>query len=225
MKSTPNLIVMLTHNDSTVLNAFEIFDRCKDSKAKYWGFKEKPLSHEKMKELCLYMKSCGKTTVLEVVEYTEAESLEGARLACDCGFDILMGTKYFDSVNELCRNKGISYMPFVGEVSERPSVLEGEVSDMLREAENCLKKGALGIDLLGYRYTGNAYALIEEFIKKVNAPVCVAGSVDGFTRLDEIKALSPWAFTIGSAFFEKKFGDAFSAQIDRVIDYMEAQNA
>ena len=76
MKSTPNLIVMLTHNDSTVLNAFEIFDRCKDSKAKYWGFKEKPLSHEKMKELCSYMKSCGKTTVLEVVEYTEAESLE-----------------------------------------------------------------------------------------------------------------------------------------------------
>ena len=171
------------------------------------------------------MKSCGKTTVLEVVEYTEAESLEGARLACDCGFDILMGTKYFDSVNELCREKGIRYMPFVGEVSQRPSVLEGEVSDMLREAENCLQKGALGIDLLGYRYKGDAYALIEEFVKKVKAPVCVAGSVDSFSRLDEIKALSPWAFTIGSAFFEKKFGEDFSAQIDRVIDYMEAQNA
>ena len=29
------LIVMLTHNDLTVLNAAEIFDQCKNSKAQY----------------------------------------------------------------------------------------------------------------------------------------------------------------------------------------------
>ncbi len=225
MKNIPNLIVMLTQNDSTVSNAYEIFDMCKNSKAKFWGFKEKPLSPQKMKELCSYMKSWGKTTVLEVVEYTEEECLRGAALASECGFDILMGTKYYDSVMELCREKGIRYMPFVGQVSERPSVLEGEACDMLKEAESCIEKGAFGIDLLGYRYTGDAYALNKQLARGINAPLCIAGSVDSFCRIDEIKALSPWGFTIGSAFFEKKFGEDFSSQIDAVIDYLEGKYA
>ena len=33
----PALIVMLTHNDFTVMDAAEIFERCKDSRAKCWG--------------------------------------------------------------------------------------------------------------------------------------------------------------------------------------------
>ena len=40
MSKHPELIVMLTHNDRTVENAYEVFDSCKDTKAKYWGFKE-----------------------------------------------------------------------------------------------------------------------------------------------------------------------------------------
>ncbi|MBQ1904503.1 MAG: hypothetical protein II168_09085, partial [Ruminococcus sp.] len=72
----PVLVVMLTCDDETVSNAYEIFDKCKDSKAEYWGFKEKPLPLEEMKKLYAYMKSCGKKTVLEVVAYTEAECLE-----------------------------------------------------------------------------------------------------------------------------------------------------
>ena len=39
--------------------------------------------------------------------------------------------------------------------------------------------------------------------------------------LDEIKKLNPWAFTIGSAFFDKKFGDDFAEQIDKVCEYIE----
>ena len=42
MKNNLNLIVMLTHNDKTVKNAYEIFEKCKDSKAEYFGFKEEP---------------------------------------------------------------------------------------------------------------------------------------------------------------------------------------
>ena len=40
MKDIPELIVMLTYNDCTANNAYEIFDKCKNSQAKYWGFKE-----------------------------------------------------------------------------------------------------------------------------------------------------------------------------------------
>lgn len=59
---TPSLIVMLTHEDQTVQNAYEIFDAYKDSDAEYWGFKEEPLPLSQMKDLYAYMKSCGKKT-------------------------------------------------------------------------------------------------------------------------------------------------------------------
>lgn len=221
MKNSLNLIVMLTHNDETVNNAHEIFEKCKNSDAKFWGFKEKSLPIEQMKNLYKYMKECGKTTFLEVVEYTEKEGLEGAKLALECGCDILMGTVFFDSINEFCKKNNLRYMPFVGKVTERPSILEGEIDEIIKEANEYLKKGVYGLDLLGYRYTGNAVELNERFVLEVNAPVCIAGSVNGYERLDELKNINPWSFTIGSAFFENKFDGSFEEQINKVCEYVK----
>ena len=221
MKNSLNLIVMLTHNDETVNNAHEIFEKCKNSDAKFWGFKEKSIPIEQMKNLYKYMKECGKTTFLEVVEYTEKEGLEGAKLALECGCDILMGTVFFDSINEFCKKNNLRYMPFVGNVTERPSILEGEIDEIIKEANEYLKKGVYGFDLLGYRYTGNAVELNERFVLEVNAPVCIAGSVNGYERLDELKNINPWSFTIGSAFFENKFDGSFEEQINKVCEYVK----
>lgn len=221
MNDDLNLIVMLTHNDRTVENAYEIFDKCKNSKAKFWGFKEEPLPIDQMKKLYAYMKECGKTTFLEVVEYTEEKGLEGAKMAVECGCDILMGTMFFDSINEYCKENNIKYMPFVGEVIERPSILKGSIESMVDEANKCLEKGVYGFDLLGYRYTGDAVELNKKFVEQVKAPVCIAGSINSYKRLDEIKDANPWAFTIGGAFFENKFDGTFSEQINKVCDYME----
>lgn len=221
MKNSLNLIVMLTHNDETVNNAHEIFEKCKNSDAKFWGFKEKSLPIEQMKNLYKYMKECGKTTFLEVVEYTEKEGLEGSKIALECGCDILMGTMFFDSINEFCKKNNLRYMPFVGKVTERPSILEGEIDEIIKEANEYLKKGVYGFDLLGYRYTGNAIELNERFVLEVNAPVCIAGSVNGYERLDELKNINPWSFTIGSAFFENKFDGSFEEQINKVCEYVK----
>lgn len=221
MKQNPELIVMLTHNDCTVENAPQIFEQCKNSKAQYWGMKEKSLPLEEMKKLYNYMKKCGKTTFLEVVEYTERECLEGAKIALGCNCDILMGTLFFDSINEFCKQNNLKYMPFVGKVTKRPSILEGTVEDMVFAAKEYLKKGVYGFDLLGYRYTGNAAELNKQFVSKVDAPVVIAGSINSFSKLDELKEASPWAFTIGGAFFENRFNGTFSEQIDKVCDYMK----
>ena len=221
MKNSLNLIVMLTHNDETVNNAHEIFEKCKNSDAKFWGFKEKSIPIEQMKNLYKYMKECGKTTFLEVVEYTEKEGLEGAKIALECGCDILMGTMFFDSINEFCKKNNLRYMPFVGNVTERPSILEGEIDEIIKEANEYLKKGVYGFDLLGYRYTGNAVELNERFVLEINAPVCIAGSVNGYERLDELKNINPWSFTIGSAFFENKFDGSFEEQINKVCEYVK----
>ncbi len=216
----PELIVMLTHNDVTVKNAKDVFESCKDTKAKYWGFKEVGLPLEEMKELFSYMKSLGKTTFLEVVAYTEEECLEGAKMAVACGVDILMGTLYFQSIMDYCKENNLKYMPFVGEITGRPSVLRGTIQGMIDEANSYIAKGAYGIDLLGYRYEGDAVELNKKFVAGVNAPVCLAGSVNGYQRLDEVKDADSWAFTIGGAFFENKFDGTFAEQIDKVVDYM-----
>ena len=55
MINHPTLIVMLTYNDRTVKNAYEIFEQCKDSAACVWGMKEEALPLEQMKRtLCIY---------------------------------------------------------------------------------------------------------------------------------------------------------------------------
>lgn len=221
MEHAPELIVMLTCNDHTVENAYEIFDQCRGSRARLWGFKEQPLPFEQMKELYAYMKACGKTTFLEVVAYTEEECIAGAKTAADCGCDYLLGTLYFDSVNRLCRESGLKYMPFVGKVTGRPSILEGTAEGMVAEARRYLEKGVHGFDLLGYRYTGDAAALNRRFVAQVGAPVCLAGSVNSWQRLDEVLQAGPWAFTIGSAFFENRFSGTFREQIDKVCAYIQ----
>lgn len=194
MNTNPELIVMLTHNDRTVSSAQEIFEACKNSKARFWGFKEEPLPLEDMKRLYSVMKKCG--------------------------VDVLLGTMYSDSIRELCEAHGLKYMPFIGKVSGRPSVLEGSLEEMIDEARKALEKGVYGFDLLGYRYTGDAAALNKAFVQAIDAPVCLAGSINSYQRLDEVKEASPWAFTIGGAFFEEKFGTSFEEQINAVCDYI-----
>ena len=220
MGTSPELIVMLTHNDLTVNNAYDIFEQCKNSQAKFWGFKEEPLPLEQMIQLFGYMKNCGKTTFLEVVAYSEEECLEGAKKAAACQCDYLMGTSFFDSVNNFCKRNNLQYMPFVGKITGRPSVLEGTVEDMIKEANTYIAKGVYGIDLLGYRYTGNPFILNRELVANVKAPVCIAGSVNSYERLQEIKEIAPWSFTIGGAFFENKFAGTFEEQINKVCGFM-----
>lgn len=217
----PKLIVMLTHHDVTVPDAPAVFAGCRDSKAACFGMKEEGLPLDEMKRLYAAIRSCGKETALEVVAYTEEECLSGARIAAECGCDLLMGTLFFDSVNRLCQSAGMRYLPFVGNITGRPSVLTGTVSEMVEQANRCLDKGVFGFDLLGYRYVGDAARLNREFVVQVPAPVCLAGSVNSVERLDEVRVAAPWAFTIGGAFFEHQFGQGFREQIDFVCEYMK----
>lgn len=220
MMENSNLIVMLTHNDYTVNNAREVFEDCKCSQTKLWGMKEHSLAFPEMKALFLDMKNLGMTTFLEVVGYTEKEGLAGVKMAVECNCDFLLGTTFCDSILELCKNNSIKYMPFIGNVHQRPSILEGNIESMINDANQYVKKGAYGIDLLGFRYVGNSSDLIKQVIDCVKAPVCLAGSIDDYNKLDFVKRTKPKFFTIGSAFFENKFGEAILSQINNVCDYV-----
>ena len=104
---------------------------------------------------------------------------------------------------------------------QKKTYLNGNIDDIIKEANELIGKGVYGFDLLGYRFTGDAAELNKRFVSEVKAPVCIAGSINSFTRLDELNDANPWAFTIGSAFFENKFGDDFKEQINILCKYTE----
>lgn len=201
----PELIVMLTHHDQTVANAIEMFDEMKDLPVIHWGFKDVGLPPDKMKQLVKNMKDAGKTPYLEVVSLSEAEGLRGAQIAVEAGFDILMGTVYFDSIRDYLRGKPIRYYPFPGHVHSHPSILDGTIDEIVAHALQLEAKGVHGFDLLAYRYTGDARALLKAVVSATHIPLVSAGSVATFERIAEIWEAGAWGFTIGGAFFEKKF--------------------
>jgi hypothetical protein len=177
----------------------------RDAPVIHWGFKDVGLPPDKMKVVVESMNAAGKTTFLEVVSLTEEEGLAGARLAVECGFDILMGTVFFDSINDYLKDKPVKYYPFPGHVHSHPSILDGTIEDIVQHARDMESKGVDGMDLLTYRYTGDAPALLKEVVQATQVPIVSAGSIDSFDRIAEVRDAGTWGFTIGTAFFEKKF--------------------
>ena len=219
----PHLIVMLTRNDQTVTNALEAFDECRDLRVQFWGFKNVGLPVSQMTRLVDRIRSAGKTACLEVVTYTEPECMAAARLAVECKFDYLMGTLFYPAVFEFLKGQPIKYAPFCGKVSGHPSILEGSTDEIIAEGRTLEAVGVDAFDLLAYRHVDDPEAMATSFIKAVKVPVILAGSVDSFARIDRVKAMGAWGFTIGGAFFDKKFvpNGSFRDQIAAVAQYLQ----
>ena len=201
----PELIVMLTHHDETVPDALELFHRAREFPVTHWGFKDVGLSPKEMQPVVKAMKDAGKSTFLEVVSLSEKEGLEGARLAVELGFDILMGTVFFPSIAEYLKDKPVRYYPFPGHVHSHPSILDGTIDEIVSHACELEKNGVHGLDLLTYRFTGNASNLLAEVVQATKIPIISAGSIASFERIREVWNAGAWGFTIGSAFFDRQF--------------------
>jgi len=221
----PELIVMLTYQDKTVSNALELFQRARDYPITHWGFKDVGLSPKEMQSLAGTMKDAGKTTYLEVVSLSEAEGLQGARLAVESGFDVLMGTVFYPSILEYLKDKPIKYYPFPGHVHSHPSILDGTIDEIVAHARELEGYGAHGLDLLTYRFAGEAGRLLKQVVEATNIPIVSAGSIASVERIQEVWEAGAWGFTIGSAFFEKQFvpDGSFDQNLLAVCDWLRDQ--
>ena len=219
----PEFILMLTYNDTTVKDALKIFRECKDTPVTHWGFKDVGLPPEEMKALVREMKDAGKTTYLEVVSLSEEEGLRGAKIAVEAGFDVLMGTVLFDSILDYLKDKPIKYYPFPGHIFGHPSIMDGTIEEVVDHARLLESKGVPGMDLLSYRYIGDARLLLTEVVKATNVPIVSAGSIDSYKRMAEVWQTGAWGFTIGSALFDKKFvaNGSFKENTLAVYDWLE----
>jgi hypothetical protein len=221
----PELIVMLTHQDRTVQDALQLFERTRDYPITHWGFKDVGLSPEEMQRVVSAMKAAGKITFLEVVSLSEEEGLRGARLAVDLGFDVLMGTVFFPSIGEYLKDKAIKYYPFPGHIHSHPSILDGTIDEIVAHARELESYGAHGLDLLTYRYAGDAAHLLTQVVQATQVPIVSAGSIASFERITEVWDSGAWGFTIGSAFFEKQFvpDGSFEENVLAVCNWLQQQ--
>lgn len=221
----PELIVMLTHHDQTVHNALELFEGLRDCPITHWGFKDVGLAPDEMKAVVAAMKAAGKTTFLEVVSLSEEEGLRGARLAVELGFDILMGTVFFPSISAYLKDKPVRYYPFPGHVHSHPSILDGTIDEIVAHARELEAHGVHGLDLLTYRYDGEASRLLQLVVEATHIPIVSAGSIATFERIIEVWASGAWGFTIGSAFFERQFvpDGSFEENVLAVCNWLEKQ--
>lgn len=221
----PELIVMLTHQDRTVQDALQLFERSRDYPITHWGFKDVGLSPDEMQRVVGAMKAAGKNTFLEVVSLSEEEGLSGARLAVDLGFDVLMGTVFFPSIGEYLKDKAIKYYPFPGHIHSHPSILDGTIDEIVAHACELESYGAHGLDLLTYRYAGDAAHLLSQVVQATQVPIVSAGSIASFERITEVWDSGAWGFTIGSAFFEKQFvpNGSFEENVLAVCNWLQQQ--
>lgn len=224
---TVNLISMLTQNDKTVSNALEVFEKSKFIPgAICWGFKDIGIEKIDAEELARSMKLAGKITFYESLVEKEDKCIEAAKFALDNKFDYLMGMPFFHSVQKFLRKTSIKYFPTCGRRSGVPRMLHGTIEDINNDGLKIQENGIDGICLSMYRFTGgDPEELAERFMKVINIPVIISGTIDSYSRLNTVKKLKPWGFTVGSAFFNKKFGEeknsSFTEQINKVLDCLD----
>ncbi len=215
----PEFIFMLTKNDVTVQNAFQVYEEVRHTSLKYIGFKDIGLPFDQLKELTRHMHLDGRQVMLEVVSERKEDELRSARAALDLEVDYLVGGTHAKEVTEILNGTNMKYFPFPGKIIGHPSNLRGTIDEIVDSAKKLAgMKGVHGLDLLAYRYDGDVPSLIRAVLASIPIPLIAAGSVDSTERLQALTDLGVWGLTVGSAIFDNKFLDsAVKNQVERVL--------
>jgi len=221
------LIVMLTCNDMTVKNAFEVFESCKDLPAACWGFKDNGISVDEMKKVAKSMKEADKTVFFETMALTEKDCLESAEHAITLGVDYMMGGVFFPSVAKVLHHNGIRYFPYIGDIVDKPMVLMNSTPEEVAAKKGCIKEhGCEGVTLMAYEnLKNNPEKCMNVFSGNDDLDCIVAGKVNSKERIMAIRQFGLFGFAIGSSFFNGDFdGDgSFREQVKTILSFMEEQ--
>ena len=198
------LIVMLTHHDVTVDHAFDLFESCKDLPIKNWGFKNVGMSEKEREQLALAMRAANKEVYIEDVLNEEEDVLKMAMFAVKNGIGNIFA-RYYPSVHEYIKGKGVRYYACSTKSSGIPVMLRGSVDEIIEQLQGYIKKGIDGVCIGAYRHETDPHGLLKALAENIDGKVIIAGSIDSQERIREVNALGCYGFTMGSAFFDKKY--------------------
>src|ERR671916_387669 len=172
----PEFIFMLTRNDVTVEDAFEVYDEVRDAGLRYVGFKDVGLPFDRLRALTQAMHEGGQEVMLEVVSEEREDELRSARAALDLGVDYLLGGTHAGEVTRMLSGTGIRYCPFPGRIVGHPSLLRGSIEEITQSAGRlAAMDGVGGLDLLAYRHDGDVERLVGSVVASVEKTVIDAG--------------------------------------------------
>ncbi|MEK6419327.1 MAG: nitronate monooxygenase [Burkholderia gladioli] len=216
-----HFILMLTENDATVPDALAVYDSLRDSPVRYVGFKDIGLPVAALKQLAQRIRADGRQVMLEVVATSRDSERESIQAALDIGVDYLLGGRHVDDALAMLAGSSIRYFPFAGRTVGHPTVLEGTMDEIVDDARRIAAlPGVHGLDLLGYRFTGEGdpAELVRRVAEAVTIPVIAAGSIDSEARVKAMIDAGTWGFTVGSALFQGTFVKRLlPAQIDTIF--------
>lgn len=197
---------MLTRHDRTVPEALELVATAAAAGIRDIGFKDIGLPVEALAEVTAAIRRAGGTVYLEVVSLDEASERRSAEAAVGLGVDWLLGGTRPQAVLPVLAGSGLRYAPFPGRIAGHPSRLEGTPAEIVEAAQRLAEEdGVDGLDLLAWRFAGDAGALLAAVCRAVAKPVIVAGSIDRPERIAELARAGAAAFTVGTAAFEARF--------------------
>jgi hypothetical protein len=201
-----HFILMLTKDDRTVPNALEVYEEVHDIDLAHVGFKDIGLSLDEMKALVARIHADDRRAMLEVVSTSRMEELRSVRSALEIGVDYLLGGRHVSDALPLLAGTSIRYFPFCGNTVGHPTRLAGTIDETVADACRLGQlPGVHGLDLLAYRFAGDAQELTRRVLEAVDIPVLAAGSIDRLERVRAVCDAGVWGFTVGSALFEGKF--------------------
>ena len=201
-----DFIFMMTKNDQTISNARERLNEVLDGGCRHIGFKDVGLPFDELKGLADDIRSAGARSYIEVVSLDEESELDSARAAVELNVDSLLGGTRAEDVIPILAPSPVLYYPFPGRITGHPSVLEGTIDDISESARTLSDTpGVHGLDLLAYRFDGNAPELMRSVCEASRGPVIMAGSIDREERVHAIAEAGAAGFTVGTAAFSDQF--------------------
>lgn len=203
----PDFIFMLTRADRTVEDAEARLPEALAAGVRHVGFKDIGLPVASLRRLAEAIRRAGARLYLEVVSLDADSEAASAHMAVDLGVDVLMGGVRPEVVTPLLGGTAIRYYPYPGEVVGHPCILAGTVEATIESARRLLATpGVHGLDLLAYRFTGDAEGLMRAVCRvAAGRPVVIAGSLDRAERLAAVVSSGATAFTVGTAALESVF--------------------
>ena len=201
-----HFILMLTRHDRTVPDALGCYGQLRAAAPALVGFKDIGLTLPEMRTLVTRIHADARRVMLEVVSTSEADELRSVRAALSLEVDYLLGGRHVDAALPLLAGTPIRHFPFCGNAVGHPTRLEGSIEETVADARRLTRRvGVHGLDLLGYRFDGDAPELIRQVVRAAAVPVIAAGSIDRPERVRAVCDAGVWGFTVGTALFEGKF--------------------
>ncbi len=209
---------MLTRDDRTVPDCFEVLDAVAPHGVGHIGFKDAGTDRPTMARLAAAIRKAGATSYLEVVSLEPAEGVAAARLAAEIGVDVLMGGTDMAGMKTALGNSPVQFLPVVGRPAGHPTALGGTAEDVAADCRRARALGCAGVDLLAYRATDAAPLDLVRAARGAldGGRLVVAGSIDTPERVRAVAAAGADAFTIGTAVLDRRFAPGLDALEDQL---------